>query len=275
MNQDKAALELSGAGEVLTEHLPCASCAYDLHGLKPSGLCPECGWPIEKTLEAGGLDCKWLVGIHSGVQALLVAHYMLLGSAVLCFLLPMGICFFIILMLGGAVELGTPHPKAPLTDTRCRRPARVIGAGMIAAMLGVILLPGLFEIGAVLIGLGAAAMWTGVVLLWRHFAALMLHRFSAAAGRRGQALAWAHGIIALLAAIAAGLSFWPAPNPAGTGAGTTLAMLAALLGVIAAIGAIITLHSASSALRQALGVSRSLERAAERRGVEEWVRVIR
>ena len=256
---------------MLSEHLPCASCAYDLHGLKPAGLCPECGWPIEKTLEAGGLDYKWLVAIHSGVQALLAAHYLLLGSTVLCFLLPVGICFYIILILGGAVEIGTPHPKAPATDVRSKRPARFFGAGMIAVMVGVMLWPGRLDAAPALIGLGLTAMGVGMVLLWRHFAALMLRRFSASAARRGRALAWGHGIITALLLAAAGLRLWPYPTIAPPGLAPALASCAVVLWAIAAVGAVITLHLASGALRQAMGVSRVLERAGERRQVDERI----
>lgn len=254
----------------LVDHLPCASCHYDLHGLKTSGLCPECGWPINKTLEAGGLDYRWLVAIHSGVQALLVAHYVLLGSAVMCFLLPIGVCFFIILMLGGAVELGTPHPNAPATDVRSKRPARVIGAGMIACMAGVILLAGAPVLGALFIALGMALLAIGKVLLWCHFANLMENRFSRAAARGGVTLAWAYGVFASLLIFGLGVYFWPGGYNGGD-IGSGLLVFGVVLWGLASGGAIITLHIASKVLREAMGISRSLERTGERHVVKEKV----
>lgn len=275
MNPADAVPEPAAPGAALSDHLPCASCAYDLHGLRPCGLCPECGWPIEKTLEAGGLDYRWLVEIHSGVQALLVAHYVLLGSVALCFLLPVGLCIHGILLLGGAVELGTPHPEAPPSDTRSRRPAQILGGGMMTGILGAILLLGAPFLGAAIIVLGVGAMGVGNAMLWRHFAGLMLQRFSPAAGHSGRALAWAHGLIVATLALAAGLALWPDPNFAGSGAAPALAMFAVLLWGICAIAALITLHTASKALRQAMGDSRPLEPAAEPRVVEEKPRPIR
>lgn len=38
--------------DVLTDHVPCHKCGYDLHGLVLMSKCPECGTPIPESVES-------------------------------------------------------------------------------------------------------------------------------------------------------------------------------------------------------------------------------
>lgn len=43
--------DLPISAELIDEDMPCIRCAYNLRGLKPDGRCPECGAPIEETID--------------------------------------------------------------------------------------------------------------------------------------------------------------------------------------------------------------------------------
>jgi hypothetical protein len=52
-------------------NIPCAACGYDLAGLAPEGVCPECTHPIAKSLEAPLLrfaDPAWLERTTEGLR---------------------------------------------------------------------------------------------------------------------------------------------------------------------------------------------------------------
>ncbi|CAN5688554.1 hypothetical protein BH11PLA1_BH11PLA1_02520 [soil metagenome] len=54
MSVDTAWLKRASAKHQVIDHdRPCAHCAYNLRGLRPIGNCPECGAPIDPTLQSG------------------------------------------------------------------------------------------------------------------------------------------------------------------------------------------------------------------------------
>jgi hypothetical protein len=72
MPQDHRALPPQGAGREVI----CLKCGYDLRGLSPSGACPECGTPIERSLQGNLLrysDEAYLLTLHRGVFLILAA----------------------------------------------------------------------------------------------------------------------------------------------------------------------------------------------------------
>ena len=81
----------SGLGQKKTRHdtdgrivtdLPCKGCQYNLRGQLPSGVCPECGLPVEESLKSEHLrfaDIGWLRSLKSGLTLIIIGT---LGSTV-------------------------------------------------------------------------------------------------------------------------------------------------------------------------------------------------
>jgi hypothetical protein len=63
---------MTAAPESVGPELTCAACGYDLRGLPPHSMCPECGTPVERTVAAGPV-VRWLPGFGRGATALVVA----------------------------------------------------------------------------------------------------------------------------------------------------------------------------------------------------------
>lgn len=62
---------------VLTAHVPCASCRYDLRGLPPSTICPECCHPIaDSVAHAPAAPKPWPKWLHN----LRTIYFTILGT---------------------------------------------------------------------------------------------------------------------------------------------------------------------------------------------------
>ncbi|MCA9294921.1 MAG: hypothetical protein KC983_00355, partial [Phycisphaerales bacterium] len=73
--------------------VPCVSCGYSLKGLDESGVCPECGTAIEKSLTGDALvhaDARWLRTLYLGQT--MIAQ----GPIVIVMLLTLGIALMIV-----------------------------------------------------------------------------------------------------------------------------------------------------------------------------------
>lgn len=65
-------METSAAAEIveITHDVPCIHCGYNLRGLTPGGMCPECGNPIAESLRGDLLryaNSKWLRRVQWGL----------------------------------------------------------------------------------------------------------------------------------------------------------------------------------------------------------------
>ena len=129
--------------------LPCRHCGYELRGLSPTGMCPECGTPIERSLRRNFLqfsDPPWVKrlatgasviawGILVGIGLAFVGGGLegagVVGAAIALSLVP-GIMHLI-----GTWMLTTPEPGAELggEDPRSRGLARWAVAVSVVASL--------------------------------------------------------------------------------------------------------------------------------------------
>lgn len=246
---------------VVADHLVCVSCNYDLHGLAVTCNCPECGYPVSLSVDAGGHPSGWLIAIHSGIQALLVGHYILLGSAALTCMLPIGVAFFVIMMLGAAVEIGLPHPELADDDHLRKIPARLIGGSMVVCILGA-LLSSTSTTAAVLVGAaGTMGLITSLAILWMLISRIMRRSLSLRAAQLGSVLAMivgACGVLVLLAIIpvTSGLT-----RTLDSQWSQVLLIIAGALWLIQSLAAVYALHIALRALKKALEIAREREAA--------------
>ena len=68
-------------GHVISGHLHCRGCGYDLHGLSPDDRCPECGSAVGPSIRGDQLrygDPKWVRVLADGVSWIIVS--VLLGT---------------------------------------------------------------------------------------------------------------------------------------------------------------------------------------------------
>ena len=83
-------------GETIGQELPCAGCGYALFGLKPDGVCPECGMEISRSLlgdQLAAADPVWLRGIVRG-QRLLGVGMLTVATAIIVILLVLIVFIF-------------------------------------------------------------------------------------------------------------------------------------------------------------------------------------
>jgi hypothetical protein len=72
---------LDDAGR-LTADVPCLNCRYNLRGLAPEGVCPECGTPVFDKSRLCFAAPTWLQRLNLGLMLLLVVLLLLLAGVV-------------------------------------------------------------------------------------------------------------------------------------------------------------------------------------------------
>ncbi len=66
--------------------LLCLACGYNLRGLRPGGVCPECGLPVERTLRGGRLyfaEASYLRALLRGSRFVITSAWVALFGGVL------------------------------------------------------------------------------------------------------------------------------------------------------------------------------------------------
>ena len=65
--------------------MPCVACGYDLSGLSPKGVCPECGAEIARTLGAAlrGATRGYRLRLRWGAAVLLLSIELVVCAALL------------------------------------------------------------------------------------------------------------------------------------------------------------------------------------------------
>jgi hypothetical protein len=69
---------------MIVEDVPCCMCAYNLRGLRPEGLCPECAAPIATSLRDERLslaDPEWTRRLAAGARWMLAAELCVLAGS--------------------------------------------------------------------------------------------------------------------------------------------------------------------------------------------------
>jgi hypothetical protein len=85
----------------LAESVPCRGCGYDLKGLRPDGMCPECSTEVDRSIRGDMLrfsDPPWLARLARGVR--LVA-WMLVVATIVQVLTPFVVAFVSSFAAGG------------------------------------------------------------------------------------------------------------------------------------------------------------------------------
>jgi len=247
----------AASSEAITDHLICMECGYDLHGLRDDGHCPECGGSIARTLRTRRHSRGWLIALSSGAQAMLVAHYVILVSMVLFPLLPLGVCFYLLLMLGGAIELGSPGPGGLSPDPRARIPGRRIGAGMIAAVVALMLI-GVPLLAVGIMALALLAMVSGIVYLWLVYAHILRRGLSLQAATLSSMLAWMYGSATALSLLDLMLLLLADNASSVAGLAALIGVLTIMTWVATIIIALVALHIGQAAVDRALKASENL-----------------
>jgi hypothetical protein len=55
-------------GDVVADDVPCATCGYNLRGLRGHGECPECAWFIANSLGTHRRDVAWRAGFERDAE---------------------------------------------------------------------------------------------------------------------------------------------------------------------------------------------------------------
>ncbi len=176
----------------LATDLPCARCGYNLRGLRTDHLCPECGTPIERSLQGNLLhfaDPGWLDTLRLGVAlklwmvviALVVGIGGTVAAAVGLFVVQAAMS-----LVAGALGLWAiwlitaPEPNIatnedPMSLRRLLRGCAVIGflGGQVQTLTGAA--PGAMPGIVVLVAIGVM-MLVGLVAMFGEF--VYLRRFA-------------------------------------------------------------------------------------------------
>lgn len=178
---------------VLEHDRPCATCGYNLKGLSPGGVCPECGSPIRPRagtseiapdlLEAPratvltiGYGCLGLVGLT--ILEFLITVAMGIGKASTLWLSAVGVCFGLAWVAGVALATierpGVPKAGAPRAIEFCIRWGARAGALLVPGGFACVLvvevmnqrgmLPGTWELLAPWIRYGSRASYIPLAL---------------------------------------------------------------------------------------------------------------
>lgn len=142
----------------IPSHARCIACQYELAGLRPDGLCPECASPIALTLlhlerAAGnevhlremlnGLGAIKIAYIIAAINAAFIALAAMLGSGVLG-VLALFAAVLSMLLIAGAMISGHVAIATPLPDSEGRTPGfhhgTLIGLGILCLVLGPLVL---------------------------------------------------------------------------------------------------------------------------------------
>lgn len=118
------------------DNLLCISCGYDLRELELTGVCPECGTDIKRSLYSERLeaaDPDWLSTISRGQRLLALGMLIAVLAAVL-----------FVISLAGFALLSTMYPRLPMAFERVYRIVQLIltlaiPIGLLMAAAGVFL----------------------------------------------------------------------------------------------------------------------------------------
>lgn len=234
---------------------PCGSCGYNLKGLSPGGVCPECGTPIRPRagtseiapdlLEAPrslvttiGLACLGLAGLT--LLEMLVSIGMAWGRASALWTSAIGVCFGLAWVAGVALATrprpGAPKDGAPaMIESGIRWVARLMSlmvpAGFACVLMAEVLkqrglLPGHWEMLAPYMGFGGKASYVPLALAVANLALSGAEETVAWRTRAGAALMVATFVIS-------GFALWMTTLGA-VGAGAGLFMVIAAVAWLAA-----------------------------------------
>ena len=230
----------------------CRRCGYNLRGLKPDGLCPECGTPIGLSISGDLLrfaDPAWLEKLALGIRYILwglavAVLFGILGGVVGAFLNPaLGQALGFVgglLALYGTWLLTAPDPSG-IGEDRYANSRKVIRLALLIGLLGN-LTSMLMEAGGIpewmRILLALVGVFAGVIWVVGEFAKLMyLEKLAmripeAQYAQRARFLRWAYGISLLLVIVLTALIV-PITVAGGPGGGGAVAGLGCFFPVVA------------------------------------------
>lgn len=86
---DDGPQRIAAAERLASKDVPCLRCGYNLRGLKPEGVCPECGATIQRSLHGNLLIYsapQYVTTLHAGIVCILLAILLLVTGGVILFI---------------------------------------------------------------------------------------------------------------------------------------------------------------------------------------------